>query len=106
MLPLKLLGGSPLCLSVSPGAAAQGSGLFTLLCTSGEPEQAILGNSILILVSNWNNYGVLINFSSRIIKKHLTNRIQPLEYKKILLLLTLYGLIEGENYQATRGMQS
>jgi hypothetical protein len=52
MLPLKLLGGFPLCLSVSPCAAAQGSGLLTLLCTSGEPELAILGNSILILVKN------------------------------------------------------
>jgi hypothetical protein len=52
MLRLKLLGGSPLCLSVSPGAAAQGSGLLTLICTSGEPELAILGNSILILVNN------------------------------------------------------
>ena len=103
MLPLKLLGGSPLCLSVSPGAAAQGSGLLTLLCTSGEPELAILGNSILILVSNWKNYRVLINFICTIIKKQLTNRIQPLEYKKILLLLTLCGLKEGENYQATRG---
>jgi hypothetical protein len=50
MLPLNLLGGSPLCLAVSTGAAAQGSGLLTLLCTSGEPELAILGNSNLILV--------------------------------------------------------
>jgi hypothetical protein len=106
MLPLKLLGGSPLCLPVSPGAATQGSGLFTLLCTSGEPELAILGNSTSILVCNWNNYRVFINFSGTIIKKQLTNRIQPLEYKKILLLLTLCGLKEGENFQATRGMQS
>jgi len=52
MLPLKLLGGSPVCLAVSPCAAAQGSGLLTLLCTSGEPELAILGNSIVILVKN------------------------------------------------------
>ena len=103
MLPLKLLGGSPLCLSVSTGAAAQGSGLLTLLCTSGEPKLAILGNSILILVSNLKNYRVLINFICTIIKKQLTNRIQPLEYKKILLLLTLCGLKEGENFQATRG---
>ena len=29
--------------------------------------------------------------------------MQPLKYKKILLLLTLCGLKEGENYQATRG---
>ena len=66
MLPLKLLGGSPLCLSVSPGAATQGSGLFTLQCTSGEPELAILGNSTLILVSNWNNYGFLLILSARL----------------------------------------
>jgi len=52
MLPLNLLGGSPLWPAVSPGAATQGSGLLTLLCTSGEPELAILGNSILILVKN------------------------------------------------------
>ena len=57
----------------------------------------------MILVSNWKNYRVLINFICTIIKKQLTNRIQPLEYKKILLLLTLCGLKEGENYQATRG---
>jgi len=50
MLPLKLLGGSPLCLAVSPCAAAQGFGLLTLLCTSGEPELAISGNSIVILI--------------------------------------------------------
>ena len=103
MLPFKLLGGSPLCLSVSTGAAAQGSGLLTLLCTSGEPKLAILGNSILILVSNLKNYRVLIDFICTIIKKQLTNRMQPLEYKKLLLLLTLCGLKEGENYQATRG---
>jgi hypothetical protein len=30
--------------------AAQGSGLLTLLCTSGEPELAILGNSNLLQV--------------------------------------------------------
>ena len=103
MLPLKLLGGSPLCLSVKPGAAARGSGLLTLPCTSGEPKLAILGNSILLLVSNLKNYRVLINFICTIIKKQLTNRIQPLEYKKILLLLTLCGLKEGENFQANRG---
>jgi hypothetical protein len=106
MLPLKLLGGFLLCFSVSPGAATQGSGLFTLLCTSGEPELAIIGNSTLILVCNWNNYLVFINFIDTITKKQLTNRIQPLEYKKILLLLTLCGLKEGENFQAARGMQS
>jgi hypothetical protein len=52
MLTLKLFGGSPLCLSVSPCAAPPGLGLPTLLCTSGEPELAILGNSIVILVKN------------------------------------------------------
>ena len=88
MLRLKLLGDSPLCLSVSPGAAAQGSGLLTLLCTPGQPELAIFGNSILILVSNWKNYRVLIDFICTIIKKQLTNRMQSLEYKAILLLLT------------------
>ena len=63
MLPLKLLGGSPLCLAVSPGAAAQGSGLLTLLCTPGEPELAILGNSILILVKIERMLGFLLVLS-------------------------------------------
>jgi pilus assembly protein CpaC len=103
MLRLKLLGGSPLCLSVSTGATAQGSGLLTLLCRSGKPKLAILGNAILIMVSILKNYRVLIDFICTIIKKQLTNRIQPLEYKKILLLLTLCGLKEGENFQAARG---
>jgi hypothetical protein len=106
MLPLKLLRGSPLCVSLSPAAAAQGSGLLTLLCTSGEPELAILGNSLLILVSNWKNYRVLINFIYTIMKKQLTNRMQPLEYKKILLLLMLCGLKEGETIRPPGGMQS
>ena len=84
MLHLKLLSGTPLCLAVLPGAAAQGRGLLTLLWTSGISAVPILGNSVSILVSNWKNYGVLINFLFTIIKKQLTNRIQPLEYKKIL----------------------
>jgi hypothetical protein len=106
MLHLKLLGGFPLCLSVSTGAAVQGSGLLTLLCTSSEPKLAILGNSLLILVSNLKNYRVLINFICTVIKKQLTNIIQPLEYKKILLLLTLCGLKEGETIRPPGGMQS
>ena len=79
MLPLKLLRDSPLCLAVSPSGAAQESGLLPLLCTSGKLELPILGNSILILVSNWKNYRVLITFIYTIIKKQLTNRLQPLE---------------------------
>jgi pilus assembly protein CpaC len=103
MLPLKLLSGSPLRLAVSPGAAAQGSGLLTLLWTFGMSKVAILGKSILILVSNLKNYRFLINFISTTTKKQLTNRIQPLEYKQKLLLLRLRGLKEGENFQAARG---
>ena len=67
MLPLKP-GGASLCLSVSPGAAAQGSGLLTLLCTFGIPELAIYGNSTPILVSNWNNYRLLIDIICTVIK--------------------------------------
>jgi hypothetical protein len=48
---------------------AQGLGLLTFLCTSGIPELEILGNSILILVSNWKNHGVLINFICTFVKK-------------------------------------
>jgi hypothetical protein len=106
MLLLKLLRGSPLCPSASSGAAAQGSGLLTLLWTSGEPERAILGNSILLIVSNWKNYRVIINFICTIIKKQLTNIMQALEYKKILLLLMLCGLKEGEIIRPPGGMQS
>jgi hypothetical protein len=106
MLTPKLLGGALLSLGESPDTAAQGYGLFTLLWTSGISAVAILGNSASILVSNWKNYGVLINFICTIIKKQLTNRMQPLEYKKILLLLTLSGLIEGETVRPTGGTQS
>jgi hypothetical protein len=104
MLPLKLLGGYSLCLSVSPGPAAQGPGSLTLLCTSSEPKLAILGISILVLVSNLKNCRVLINFICTIKKKQLTNKIQPLEYKKILLLLMLCGLKEGETIRSPGGM--
>ena len=100
----ELLGGFPLCLSVSPGAASQGPGSLTLLCTSGEPKLAIFGISILVLVSNLKNCGVLINFICMITKKQLTNKIQPLEYKKILLLLMLCGLKGGETIRPPGGM--
>jgi hypothetical protein len=104
MLPLKLFGGSPLCLSVSPGAAAQGSGLLTFLCASGVPELAILGNWILILVKNWKNHGVLVNFICTFIKKELTNRMQPLKYKIILLLFDFMWLERMGKLSATGGM--
>jgi len=107
MLPPKLLGGSLLCLSVSPGAAAQGPASLTLPCTSGEPKLAIFGISILVLVSNLKKCRVLINFICTITKKQkkqLTNKIQPLEYKKILLLLMLCGLKEGETIRPPGGM--
>ena len=83
---------------------AQGPGSLTLPCTSGKPKLAIFGISFLVLVSNLKNCRVLINFICMIIKKQLTNKIQPLEYKKILLLLMLCGLKKGETIRPPGGM--
>jgi hypothetical protein len=104
MLPFKPLSGSRLRLSVTPGAAAQGAGLLALLYASDDPKLAILDSSTLILVSTWKNHRVLINFICTDIKKQLTNRIQPLEYKKILLIFMLCGLEEGETIRPPGGM--
>ena len=58
---------------------------FALLL--GEPKLVIFGISFLVLVSNLKNCGVLINFICMTIKKQLTNKIQPLEYKKYYCFL-------------------